>query len=104
VLDRLDALPTDQVRDPASFALALGLLGGDDLHVSPRGYRMLDRVPKMPSPVVERLVARFVTLSGLLTASLKDLEAVEGVGEARAREIRTALSRQVETSVLQRFD
>jgi diadenylate cyclase len=104
VLARLEALPTDRVRDPASFALALGLLAGDDLHVSPRGYRMLDRVPKMPPPVIERLVARFATLPGLLTASLKDLEAVEGVGEARAREIRTALSRQVETSVLQRFD
>jgi len=102
-LERLSLLGTDRIQDPTAIAAALGL-EGDDLHVSPRGYRMLARIPRIPATVVVRLVERFGTLSNLLGASLKDLEAIEGVGEARAREIRVGLSRLVEASVFERFD
>jgi diadenylate cyclase len=71
--------------------------------VSPRGYRLLNRVPRLPSGIIDRLVDHFGGLQKLLAATIEDLLAVEGVGEARARGIREGLSRLAETSILDRY-
>ena len=81
-------------------------LGGeqpDDAAVGPRGYRLLSKVPRLPNAIVERLVAHFGGLQKLLAATIEDLLAVDGVGEARARGIREGLSRLAETSILDRY-
>jgi DNA integrity scanning protein DisA with diadenylate cyclase activity len=74
-----------------------------DSPVSPRGYRLLARVPRLPSGIIDRLVDHFGGLQKLLAATVEDLLAVEGVGEARARGIREGLSRLAETSILDRY-
>ena len=56
-----------------------------------------------PEAVLERLVSHFGGLQRLLAASIDDLQAVEGVGEARARSIREGLSRLAESSILERY-
>ena len=86
-------------------ARALGLASTEllDHPVSPRGYRLLARVPRLPGAVVERLVEHFGGLQKLLAASVDDLQAVEGVGELRARSVREALSRLAESSILERY-
>jgi diadenylate cyclase len=71
--------------------------------VSPRGFRLLARVPRLPDVVNDRLVGHFGGLQKLLAASIDDLQAVEGVGEARARTIREGLSRLAESSILERY-
>ena len=71
--------------------------------MSPRGFRLLARVPRLPELVVERLVGHFGGLQRLLAASIDDLQAVEGVGEASARTIREGLSRLAESSILERY-
>ena len=71
--------------------------------VSPRGYRLLAKVPRLPATVVERLVEHFGTLQKLLAASVEDLQAVEGVGDLRARGVREGLSRLAESSILERY-
>ena len=71
--------------------------------VSPRGYRLLARVPRLPAGIIDRLVTHFGGLQKLLAATIEDLLAVEGVGEARARGIREGLSRLAETSILDRY-
>jgi diadenylate cyclase len=71
--------------------------------VSPRGFRLLARVPRLPDLVIDRLVDHFGGLQRLLAASIDDLQAVEGVGEARARTIREGLSRLAESSILERY-
>jgi diadenylate cyclase len=80
-------------------------IGGDalDAAVSPRGYRLLTKVPRLPGAIVERLVDRFGNLQKLLAANLEDLMAVEGVGEGRARAVRGGLSRLAESSILERY-
>ena len=105
LLSRLEALsPTDLV-DPASVARALGLGASEHLDgaVAPRGYRLLAKVPRLPSTVVDRLVEHFGTLQKLLSAGIDDLQAVEGVGELRARSVREGLSRLAESSILERY-
>jgi diadenylate cyclase len=74
-----------------------------DAAVSPLGFRLLARVPRLPGAIVERLVDHFGSLQRLLGATVEDLQAVEGVGDARARGVREGLSRLAETSILERY-
>jgi diadenylate cyclase len=106
VLSDLDGLSAVDLLDLGAVALALGFDGGAeqvDAAVSPRGYRLLARVPRLPGAVIERLVDHFGGLQKLLAASIEDLQAVEGVGESRARSVREGLSRLAESSILERY-
>ncbi|MGY6502529.1 MAG: DNA integrity scanning diadenylate cyclase DisA [Acidimicrobiales bacterium] len=74
-----------------------------DRSVTPRGFRLLSKVPRLPEPVVDNIVRRFGTLQKIMRATIADLEEVEGVGTARARAIKEGLSRLAETSILERY-
>lgn len=105
-LTDLDALSATDLLDLSAVARALGHPGGTESleqSVSPRGYRLMAKVPRLPDAVVEGLVGHFGSLQKLLTASVDDLQAVEGVGEARARTVREGLSRLAESSILERY-
>jgi diadenylate cyclase len=101
----LDALSGADLLDLANVARALRIGGieGLDAAVSPRGYRLLARVPRLPGTVVDRLIEHFGSLQKLLAASIDDLQAVDGVGESRARSVREGLSRLAESSILERY-
>ena len=106
VLTDLDGLSAAELLDLASIARVCGFGTSADVldtAVSPRGYRLLARVPRLPGTVVERLVEHFGSLQKLLAASIDDLQAVEGVGEMRARSVREGLSRLAESSILERY-
>ncbi len=105
LLQQLEALSPTALVDPAATAKVLGLGNGEHLDgaVAPRGYRLLAKVPRLPSPVVDRLVDHFGTLQKLLSAGIDDLQAVEGVGELRARSVREGLSRLAESTILERY-
>lgn len=105
LLHQLEALSPTALVDPAATAKVLGLGNGDHLDgaVAPRGYRLLAKVPRLPGPVVDRLVDHFGTLQKLLSAGIDDLQAVEGVGELRARSVREGLSRLAESTILERY-
>ena len=99
----LELLTDGQLLDLAEIATALGLGPVLDAASSPRGYRMLARVPRLTETIVERLVSHFRRLQPLLSASIDELQAVEGVGDTRARYIRDGLARIAETTMLERF-
>ncbi len=102
----LDRLPASELIDLGAVARALGYPGaGDalDLAVSPCGFRLLTKVPRLPGAVVERLVEHFGSLQRLLGATVEDLQTVDGVGDARARGVREGLSRLAEASILERY-
>ncbi|CAN5273651.1 DNA integrity scanning diadenylate cyclase DisA [soil metagenome] len=105
LLAELASLSGPELVDPASVARVLGLGGVEHLDsaVAPRGYRLLTKVPRLPPSVVERLVEHFGTLQKLLSASIEDLQTVDGVGELRARSVREGLSRLAEATILERF-
>src|SRR6202030_4778824 len=89
-------------QDLLDFGRLAELLGHDrkintlDYPVSPRGIRILGRIPRLPKLVVERIVGEFGGLEELLAASDGELETVDGVGEIRAKDIREGLRRQQE--------
>lgn len=106
VLEDLAELNAGDLVDLTQVARVLGFsIGGDSLDsaVSPRGFRLLNRVPRLPGAIVERLVETFGDLQKLLAASIDDLMTVDGVGEQRARAVREGLSRLAESSILERY-
>jgi len=106
VEDELDHLHEDAVFEVGAIARSLGLPTiGDalDAAASPRGYRLLATIPRLPPTVLDRLIAHFGNLQGLLAATAADLQAVDGVGEARARVVREGLSRLAESSIVDRY-
>jgi diadenylate cyclase len=104
-LAALAGLPYDQLLE---FEL-LAVLGYPaavnplDHSVTPRGYRVLSRIPRLPDGVVKRVVATLDGLDGVVRASQRELEAVAGVGSVRAREIREGLRRLQEHNLVDRY-
>lgn len=72
-----------------------------DQQVSPRGYRMLHKLPRIPLSIIENLVERFGLLTHVLRASIEELDEVEGIGEVRAHSIKNGLKRMHEQLLLE---
>ena len=96
-------------QDLLDFGRLAELLGYDrklntlDYPVAPRGYRVLGRIPRLPKLVVTSIVGEFGGLDELLAASDSELEAVDGVGEIRAKDIREGLRRLQELNLVDRY-
>ncbi len=57
----------------------------------PRGFRMLNKVPRLPPIIIENLINRFEEFPNIITATVEELDEVEGIGEVRARKIKEGL-------------
>ena len=101
----LGELSTDDLLDLKRVAGVLdgGQVGELDAAVTPRGYRMLAMIPRLPDAVIDRIVEQFATLPRIMRATIDDLDDVESVGEARARAVKEGLARLAETSLLDRY-
>ncbi len=105
-LNALDQLSTDDLLELRRVAATLHLGPGApdlDASLSPRGYRLLSRIPRLPDAVVESIVERFGSLPKILRATTEDLDDVGGVGQTRARAIKDGLSRLTEASILDHY-
>jgi diadenylate cyclase len=106
VLRDMAELSAVDLLDLTQVARAMGLPNtpeGQESAVSPRGYRLLARVPRIPPAILDRVVEHFGGLQKLLAASVEDLQVVDGVGETRARAVREGISRLAEVSIIDRF-
>ena len=96
-------------QDLLDFGRLAELLGYDrklntlDYPISPRGIRILGRIPRLPKLVVKRIIDEFGGLEELLAATDGELETVDGVGEIRAKDIREGLRRQQEINLVDRY-
>lgn len=91
----LQKLSSEELIDLEQIAKVLGHTGKGltESLVSPRGYRITNKVPRIPSAVIENLVTHFKSLKKILEASAEELDQVDGIGEARARILRNGLRR-----------
>lgn len=104
VLDALSALTTEDLIDPAELVHALRLpTAALEASVSPRGYRLLSRIPRLPEQITENIVGRFGSLQKIMRATIDDLDDVEGVGATRARAIKDGLGRLAESAILDSY-
>jgi diadenylate cyclase len=105
----LEGLKAMRYRDLRDFERLGELLGYDrgvnplDRSVAPRGFRVLSHIPRLPETVIRRVIGNLGNLDTVVRASQRDLEAVEGVGADRAREIREGLRRLQEHNLVDRY-
>jgi diadenylate cyclase len=106
VLSELAQLPHEDVLD---FGRLAELLGYDrkmntlDYPVAPRGYRVLGRIPRLPRLVAQKVILQFGGLEEILAAPNDELEAIDGVGEIRAKDIREGIRRLQEVDLVDRY-
>jgi diadenylate cyclase len=107
--DALAELAALSYQELLEFGRLAEVLGYDrainplDQSVVARGYRTLTHIPRLPEPLVRRVVSNLGSLEALVRASQRELESVEGVGTVRAREIREGLRRLQEHNLVDRY-
>ncbi|GIO58359.1 DNA integrity scanning diadenylate cyclase DisA [Paenibacillus cellulositrophicus] len=70
--------------------------------VAPRGYRILNKIPRLPNVIIHNLVERFERLPHIMMATIEELDEVDGIGEVRARNIKEGLKRLQEQVFIDR--
>lgn len=75
----------------------------DEVGVFTKGYRVLNKIPRMPSTIVDNLVKKFKSFQHILAADIPALDDVEGIGEVRAKAIKQSLRRMQEQFVFENF-
>lgn len=96
VLIELKKLSNDELLESQVMSRLIGYMGNinsQEETVSPRGYRILSRIPRLPNAIINNLVEQFQNLPSVMVASIEELDEVDGIGEVRARAIKEGLKR-----------
>jgi diadenylate cyclase len=99
-LDTEDLLDLRLVVDVLHLPVGLADL---EAPLQPKGYRLLSRIPRLPSAIISNIVESFGDLSMILRANVSDLDEVDGVGATRAQAIKDGLSKLTSSSILDRY-
>jgi len=102
VLNKIKKLSDEELINSQLIGNLLGYMAVNnmDLNVSPKGYRIMSKIPRVPIAIVNNLINEFNDLQGILRASIKELDDVDGIGEVRAKTIKEGLKRAQEQLVL----
>ncbi|TKI57931.1 DNA integrity scanning protein DisA [Brevibacillus antibioticus] len=96
VLRDMKKLNSEEMLELTSFLRTLGYSSNAsmlDESVSPRGYRILYKIRRLPVTIISNLVEHFHHLPRIMMATIQELDEVEGIGEVRARAIKEGLKR-----------
>ena len=102
VLNEIKKLSYDDLMKSQTIAKLLGYQdfdNYDEVGVFTKGYRVLNKIPRMPSSIVDNLVKSFKSFQHILAADIPRLDEVDGIGEVRARTIKQSLRRMQEQFV-----
>lgn len=100
-IDRKNLIISEKIVKLLGYEITPDIL---DLNVSPKGYRILSKVPKMPVSIIEKTVEAFGSLQHICSATIDELDDVEGIGEIRARIINQSLKRLQEQYILKSYN
>lgn len=106
IIEQLNLLNYEELMNQIAIAKILGYETSEnyeDLAVYPKGYRILNKVPRMPSSIVENLVKSFKSFQHILIAEINDLDKVDGIGEVRAGAIKQYLRKMQEQFAFENF-
>ena len=105
--ERLKWVGSPALLDLAMVARSMGLGGVDgqelDAGLSPRGLRILAKIPRLPLATARTVVAHWGSLQQILGATVEELQGLDGVGAGGARTLRDGLSRLAEVSIVDRY-
>lgn len=102
IFDEIINLSYEELMQQQIIAKILGYESFDsyeEVAVYTRGYRILNKIPRVPSNIVENLVKKFKSFQHILEANIDELDAVDGIGEVRAQTIKQSLKRMQEQFV-----
>lgn len=100
-IDKKNLIVSEKIVKLLGYEVSSDIL---DTNASPKGYRILSKVPKMPSSIIEKTVEAFGSLQHICSASIDELDDVEGIGEIRARIINQSLKRLQEQYILKSYN
>lgn len=96
VMDEIINLSYEELMNSQSIAKILGygiFDNYEEVGVYTKGYRIINKIPRMPNNIVENLVKKFKSFQHILAADIPKLDEVDGIGEVRARTIKQSLIR-----------
>ena len=99
VIEQLQNLSHEELIKQTTIAKILGyesFENYEDLAVYPKGYRILNKIPRMPNTIIENLIKAFKSFQHILAAETSDLDKVDGIGEVRAEAIKQYLRKMQE--------
>ena len=102
---KIKGLSSEELIDLPNMAKLLGYSGFSenlDMAIRPRGYRILNKIHRLPSTIIDNLVNYFDSFYEILNASTSDLDDVEGIGEIRATYIKNGLIKMKQLVLLDR--
>ncbi|CRK85255.1 DNA integrity scanning diadenylate cyclase DisA [Neobacillus massiliamazoniensis] len=90
ILQRIQAITGNETIEDMALLKLMGYVGYVHLDENkcPRGYRILNKIPRLPAVIIENLITRFGILSNIISATVEELDEVEGIGEVRAKKIK----------------
>jgi diadenylate cyclase len=103
LLATIESWSSDELLDRSLIIRSLGFSPQNpDQIITPRGYRLLAKIPRLPISIIRNLVNTFHIYPNILSASIQELDEVEGIGEVRAKAITDGLRRLREQVLLDR--
>lgn len=106
IKEKLVDLTPEALLDLSKIAQILGYEEVVDLleqPVHPRGYRLLNEIPRLPLSVINKVVGKFHNLQAIMNASIEELNSVDNIGTVRAKAIKDGLQRLKEYNILERY-
>lgn len=95
IQERIAALTQEELVNLGYISQALGYgpnLRSVDVYMTPRGYRILHAINRLPAPLIDNLVGQLGTLNAIMSATKEQLVEVEGIGEVMAERIRSGVN------------
>ncbi len=95
ILRQIRQLNYDELADISRVYRIMGYhsTSPNETIIEARGYRVMNKVPKVPMGIARKVADAFSSLQSILKASIEDLDEVEGIGSVRARVIKDGLRR-----------
>lgn len=106
ISNKISEISSDELLESEKILEALGYpkkASYLDQKVTSKGFRIMNKIPRIPINVIENAVEKFGDLRGILNASVEELDKVEGIGEIRARVIKDGLKRIREQALIDRY-
>lgn len=106
ILEKLRILPNDDLLNEKVINKMLGHTPHEDQNediVFPRGYRVLNRISRLPQSIIRNLIEKFSHMNNIVKATTLELDDVEGIGEKRAKKIKDGLERIQEQLFIDRI-
>lgn len=106
IKDRIAALDADELMDAEKICEILGYprnVNMLDERLTSRGYRILNKIPRLPLSVIENVISQYKNLKGIREATVEELDRVEGIGKVRAKAIKEGMQRIREQALIDRY-